>query len=147
MVGSPSYFSSIRFIKDDDQPYYFKNFAYSLWNERNTRKQYFEDGFRNQPFSTLLAFLGEYGLLFFLVFFILYYRLYNKTSRLYRKAEKNPDANILFRYFKFLAILLPLLLLIDNYLEYPEIILMIGLSMKLAQIDLHKYQISTADVA
>jgi hypothetical protein len=147
MVGSPSYFSSIGFIKDDDQPYYFKNYAYTLWNEGNTRKQYFEDGFRNQPFSSLLAFLGEYGFVFFLVFFVLYYRQYRKTSRAYRTAGRDPETNVSFRYFKFLAILLPMLLLIDNYLEYPEIILLIGLAMKLAQIDLHKYQTSTADVS
>lgn len=147
MVGSPSYFSGIQFIKDQQQPYYFKNYAYTLWNENNTIKELYLDGFRNQPFSSILAFLGEYGLIFTIAFFILYYRLYRTTALQYLKNGSNATAKILFRYFKFLIILLPLLLLIDNFLEYPEVILLIVLSMKLVQIDLFtKYQTPTANV-
>ena len=146
MVGSPSYFTGVGFIKDADQPYYFKNFAYTLWNEKNTIKSLYMDGFRNQPFSTVLAFLGEYGLIFTVAFFILYYRLYRKTAKAYYLIKNEPDARIIFRYSKFLIILLPLLLLIDNYLEYPEVMLLIVLSIKLAQIDLlTKHQTLSAD--
>ncbi len=76
MIGSPSYFSRISFIKDERQPYYFKNYAYTLWNENNTSKALYLDGFRNQPFSSTLAFLGEYGFIFTLTFFVLYYKYY-----------------------------------------------------------------------
>jgi len=136
MVGSPSYFSSISLIKDPQQPYYFRNFAYSLWNESNTSQALYLDGFRNQPFSSALAFLGEYGLLFTLAFIFLYFRLYRKISRLHYSSSRTGQAAINFRFGKFLIILTPLLLLIDNYFEYPEIMLLVVLGIKLAQIDI-----------
>lgn len=132
MVGSPSYFTSIPFIKDKNQPYYFKNYAYTLWNESNTSQAQYLDGFRNQPFSSVLAFLGEYGLIFTLLLGFLYYRYYKDVSNLYKQLQEFPQANIYFRYFKFLVVLLPLLLLIDNYYEYPEIMLLVLLVMKFA---------------
>lgn len=132
MIGSPSYFSSPSFIKDENKPYYFKNYAYSLWNESNTSQAQYLDGFRNQPFSSLLAFLGEYGLAFTALFFFLYLIYYSKVAGLYRKNPGNEEIRIYFRYFKFTVILLPLLLLIDNYYEYPEIMLLILTLMKAA---------------
>lgn len=130
MVGSPSYFSGVSFLKDDEQPYYFKNYAYSLWNEKNTIQALYLDGFRNQPFSSVLAFLGEYGLVFTLVFALLYYHYYRKIVALYRRGQGIKEAESYFRFFKFLIILLPLLLLIDNYFEYPEVMILFTLGIK-----------------
>lgn len=138
MVGSPSYFQLFPLIKDDDQPYYFKYYAYTLWNAGNTQKELYLDGFRNQPFSSVLAFLGEYGLLFFVVFLWLYYRYYKSLTSAYRKSAREGDGDVALMIFKFLAILLPLLLLIDNYYEYPEIMLLILIGMKMAQIEMNK---------
>lgn len=132
MVGSPSYFTGLPFIKDETKPYYFENFAYTLWNESNTSQSQYLDGFRNQPFSSLLAFLGEYGLIFTLMLSFLYYRYYHDVAREYRENKWNSGVEIYFRYFKFLIVLLPLLLLIDNYHEYPEIMLLILLGIKFA---------------
>lgn len=136
MVGSPSYFTGISFIKDDEQPYYFRNYAYTLWNEKNTIQALYLDGFRNQPFSSVLAFLGEYGLIFTLVFSWLYYDYFMRVTKLYRTLQREGKATTAYRVFKFSAILLPLLLLIDNYLEYPEIMLLMLVSMKLAHGEL-----------
>jgi hypothetical protein len=136
MVGSPSYFKTFSFIKDDQTPYYFKNYAYTLWNESNTIQSMYLDGFRNQPFSSLLAFLGEYGLLFTIVFFLFYYSYFMKVTKLYNSISPDGNATIAYRMFKFLSILLPLLLLIDNYLEYPEIILLIVPAIKFAHMEL-----------
>ncbi len=136
MVGSPSYFTTIDFIKDTAQPYYFKNYAYTLWNDSNTSQALYMDGFRNQPFSSVLAFLGEYGLVFSCCFLIFYFRLYKKTTQLLAAQRQNKNSLALFRFFKFLFILLPLLLLIDNYFEYPEIMLLLLVSMKMVQVDL-----------
>lgn len=141
MVGSPSYFSSVHLIKDEDKPYYFENYAYPLWNESNTSQQLFLDGFRNQPFSSILAFLGEYGFLFTATFLFLYYLHYRKIAKFYRKNKYNEDAAVYFRYIKFLIILLPLLLLIDNFYEYPEIMLLIVLSIKFAHLELLKTEV------
>src|SRR5687767_14767750 len=59
MVGSPSYFTA-EFIKSPAQPQYFRDYAYTLWNPSNTGPY---DGFMNQPFTSILSLLGEYGLL------------------------------------------------------------------------------------
>jgi len=130
MVGSPYYFENIKFIKDDKQPYYFKNFAYPLWNETNTSQALYLDGFRNQPFSSMLAFLGEYGFIFSVTFLLLYYAYYRKVAVLYKSNRHDSQANVCFRFFKFLIILLPFLLVIDNYYESPEVMLLILTGIK-----------------
>jgi len=132
MVGSPSYFPSFVW-KEDQKPYYFLNYAYTLWNEKNTSQALYLDGFRNQPFSTLLAFLGEYGLIFTLLFGYLFYRMYRETARAYLMVKENRNAVIEFRVFKFLFLLLIFLLLIDNYLEFPETMVTVVLGLKFAQ--------------
>lgn len=144
MVGSPSYFTEVPFIKEDKQPYYFKNFAYTLWNENNTQQSLYLDGFRNQPFSSLLAFLGEYGLLFTFAFFTLYFYLYTSVSKIFRSVSHLEEAQEAFRFFKFLVILLPILLVIDNYYEYPEIMLLILLGMKFAEARLRNLVMNKA---
>lgn len=144
MVGSPTYFQMFPFIKDVNQPYYFRNYAYTLWNPGNTQKELYLDGFRNQPFSTVLAFLGEYGLIFSLVFLWLYYRYYRQVANLYRREEKNAISTLYFRFFKFLVILLPLLLLIDNYYEYPEIMLLVIIGIKFAHAGIEQQKFSVA---
>jgi hypothetical protein len=140
-IGSPSYFTTIAFLKSEDQPYYFKNYAYPLWNETNTSQARFQDGFRNQPFSTILAFLGEYGLIFTLVFAWYYYKQ-NKRVLMQQPGAFMPLYEAYRKIFKFMIIFLPLLLLIDNFLEYPEIILLIVLIMKLLQISMNKMRLN-----
>src|SRR4029079_8471753 len=107
MVGSPTYFQLFPMIKDDRQPYYFKNYAYTLWNANNTQKELYLDGFRNQPFSSVLAFLGEYGLIFTLAFFYLYYSYYRKVANIYDAQKKDAGLIVYMRFFKFMIILLP----------------------------------------
>jgi hypothetical protein len=141
MVGSPSYFQLFPFIKDDKQPYYFENFAYTLWNSGNTQKELYLDGFRNQPFSSLLAFLGEYGLIFTLFFFYLYLAYYRSVTKTYNN-KKTGSATAKFRFFKFLMILLPLLLLIDNYYEYPEVMLLVILGIKFAHASIEQEKLN-----
>jgi hypothetical protein len=130
MVGSPSYFQAVQFIKSPHQPYYFRDYAYTLWNEKNTVQALYLDGFRNQPFSSVLAFLGEYGLLFTLALVLLYYSYYKRVAGIYSGLKGNVAAEATFRFFKYLIILLPMLLLIDNFVEYPEIMILIALGIK-----------------
>jgi hypothetical protein len=143
IVGSPSYFNRIGFIKDTKQPYYFKNFAYTLWNENNTQKALFLDGFRNQPFSSILAFLGEYGLIFTLAFSLLYLIYYKMIAKIFYHSGDKKAIFAHFKMFKFLMIFLPLLLLIDNYMEYPETIILIVLTIKLAHAGIVAQKLST----
>lgn len=132
MAGSPDHFNALPFLKSDDQPYYFKHYAYTLWNKNNTSQALYQDGFRNQPFSSLLAFLGEYGLLFTV---LLFWALADYYKRVIRLAGKKPFSGPVW-FFKFLVFFLLLLLCIENYLEYPEVILLMLFSMKLTHIQL-----------
>lgn len=141
MVGSPSYFQLIPFIKDHEQPYYFKNYAYTLWNANNNQKELYLDGFRNQPFSSVLAFLGEYGLIFMLAFLWLYYKYYKRVANIF-KMSSDDELTALFQFFKFLIVLLPLLLLIDNYYEYPEVMLLVILGIKFAHARMEQLKLS-----
>jgi len=137
IVGSPIYFSDLTVIKSEEQPYYFRNYAYSLWNPSNTSKLLYQDGFRNQPFSSLLAFLGEYGLLFSLFFAWYYHKQYRQIVDM---VAANPSLrNLAYRRIvKFLFCFLGLLLVIDNYHEYPEITLLILVLVKLLHIEIRK---------
>lgn len=130
MAGSPQLFNALPFLKSDKQPYYFKNYAYPLWNHTNTSVLLYEDGFRNQPFSSILAFLGEYGLIFTLVLLWSVFEYYNRIKNLY-KSSGQKHAQWLF---KFLLLFLLLLLFIDNYYEYPEVMLLLTVMLKLTHI-------------
>jgi len=146
IVGSPTFFDAATILKSEAKPYYFKNFAYTLWNSNNTSQLLYQDGFRNQPFSSLLTFLGEYGLIFTICFFMLFYDFYKKaTVRSHGENERLISAYV--RIFKFLSILLILLLCIDNFFEYPEIIVLILTSMKVLQIEISKLNFQHADKA
>jgi hypothetical protein len=111
MVGSPSYFD-VGFIKQEAQPPYFQNYAYPLWNATNTGPY---DGFMNQPFSSLFAMLGEYGLLFTILLVSLAYSHRKTLLRPTRKQQWHHT------FLRFVTVYLILLISIDNYLEYPEI--------------------------
>lgn len=140
-IGSPSYFTSIAFLKSEEQPYYFKNYAYTLWNDTNTSQARFQDGFRNQPFSSLLAFLGEYGLIFTFFFAFYYFKLYKRLTA-YQPETRMNLYEAYRKILKFMFVFLPLLLMIDNFLEYPEIILLICLVIKLLEISMNKMRLN-----
>jgi len=135
VVGSPSYFKQFSFIKSNQQPYYFKYYIYPLWNETNTSQALYQDGFRNQPFSSLLAFLGEYGLIFTIFFAI---AVYSYFQRVLKPVSNSPTSRSLKWLFRFLLVFLMTLLVIDNYLEYPEVILLITVILKLVHIEIEK---------
>jgi hypothetical protein len=134
MIGSPSYSRIVAPLKSDDQPYYFKNYAYTLWNDTNTSQALYLDGFRNQPFSSLLAFLGEYGLLFTIVLLGCTFAYYKRVTGTVVKKKK---AFIAAAWqFRFLLIFLSILFVIDNYYEYPETVILILFTMKLLHVQL-----------
>jgi len=129
MVGSPTYFN-VQFIKSTLQPFYFTNYAYVLWNPSNTGPY---DGFMNQPFSSLLALLGEYGLIFTL---LAVYLVFSKFSFIVKGGNmfaKSQGVAPELKLYKFCSILALLLFVIDNYMEYPEIIALLLIIVKLSQ--------------
>lgn len=118
IVGSPTYFN-VDFVKSSKQPYYFSKYAYTLWNDAiNTRF----DGFMSQPFTSLLALLGEYGLLFTAALFYVWLARFNNYLKLGNRFAKERNVRLEFRMYKFVTIFTILLIVIDNYIEYPEII-------------------------
>lgn len=129
MVGSPSYFNA-EFIKSPGQPPYFRDYAYTLWNPSNTGPY---DGFMNQPFTSILTLLGEYGLLITLG--ILYvvlkrFKYYVNAGRIYAKQY---GVTVEYKMYRFCLIFAFMLLIIDNYMEYPEIIALLLIILKLSQ--------------
>lgn len=129
MVGSPTYFN-VEIIKSAEQPFYFRNYAYTLWNSSNTGPY---DGFMNQPFSSILALAGEFGLV---VTFLLAFIIYRYGRFWINLGHKHAGAAGLAteaRMFKFTFFYLLLLIVIDNYIEYPEITALVILIMKLSQ--------------
>lgn len=134
MVGSPTYFN-VDIIKSDDRPYYFSKYAYTLWNETNTGPY---DGFMNQPFSSILALLGEYGLLFVIILSILLVSRFLKITRMASASSSHADVRIETRMYRFCSIFLLLLLIIDNYIEYPEIACLILIIINLGQQQIRK---------
>jgi hypothetical protein len=133
MVGSPTYFN-VDIIKSDIQPFYFRNFAYTLWNPSNTGPY---DGFMNQPFTSILALLGEYGLIFTLTLSFLLYRKGKYWIDLGHNYAAEFEVTAEFRMYKFALFFLVLLIIIDNYMEYPEIIGLVLLIIKFSQQRLH----------
>ena len=134
MVGSTDYFN-IEFIKSDKLPFYFEKYAYPLWNASNTGPY---DGFMNQPFSSLLSLLGEYGLLVTASILFVAIRNYNFFTRRSMKQAKEENLQIELLVFRFTSFLLVFLFIIDNYMEYPEIIALILLMMKFSQQQLRR---------
>ncbi|HTQ65118.1 MAG TPA: hypothetical protein VMI12_09990 [Puia sp.] len=132
MVGSPSYFNA-PILKSDHHPFYFINFAYTLWNPEVVTPY---DGFMNQPFTSILALLGEYGFivtgfLFFLIFYN--YRKFNRITNIRIQGRNKPLAG---SFIRFLTIFMVLLIIIDNYIEYPETIALFIVLIKLCESSL-----------
>ncbi|EAR16565.1 MULTISPECIES: hypothetical protein [Robiginitalea] len=101
--------------------------VYPLLNRELLSKPY-NDGTRNQTFSSLVALLLEYGLLAgggYLIFFFI--RIWQIQGNLISRERAE--------FLKFIGIYAFFLLSVQNYLEYPEIIVPIILLFKLAEFD------------
>lgn len=136
MVGSPTYFN-VEFIKSANQPYFFQKYAYTLWNASNTGPY---DGFMNQPFSSLLSFLGEYGLIFTGFVFGSLFRKFKYINGIARADKGKGNENIAGRFYRFLSIFCFLLIIIDNYIEYPEITILLVIIIKLCEDQVLSYR-------
>ena len=129
MVGSPSYFS-VAFIKSAEQPPYFRDYAYTLWNPSNTGPY---DGFMNQPFTSLLALLGEYGLLVTMTIGYVALKKFRYYVNAGRQVVRQAGLSVEYKMFRFCSIFVLLLIIIDNYIEYPEIIALLLIVVKICQ--------------
>jgi len=116
-------YSSIKILKDNvkSTPKFATEDIYPLWN-RNILFQY-NDGTRNEPFSSLIAFPMEYG---FPMAALVFIAIFLKLKFLYKKS-KNKE------FLMFLFLILGLNLLFENYLEYAEAMIIIIVIFKLEE--------------
>jgi hypothetical protein len=87
----------------------------------------------NQPFTSLLALLGEYGLLVVLCLLYVAVARFRIVLKQGRTIASRLGMSTEFKLFRFCFMFLLILLVIDNYMEYPEIIALLILVAKLAQ--------------
>lgn len=99
------------------RPTYAEQRVFPLWNPL-VLSQAYSDGTMNQPFSSVLAVISEYGLPLFLVISWLYvrsFRAVSATSYFFRTKTLERS------YFTFLYVAFAALCVFDNYIEYLEI--------------------------
>lgn len=141
MVGSPTYFI-VDLIKSEAKPHYFINYAYTLWNPSNTGPY---DGFMNQPFTSILALLGEYGLILTALLLYVLFRKFKMVSKKFITNAQRPGLQVEANMYKFCTYYLFLLIIIDNYIEYPEVTGLLLIIIILSRQQLSRYLIGEHD--
>ena len=114
---------------------YHEEFVKPILNWKLLKSSRWNDGTRNQPFSSIVSVFLEYGIIIGFLFFTLLYRRIIKIKKL-------SDEIAIKNYVTFLIVFLLLLLTFQNYLEYPEILLYFIMAFKLIEIDNVNRQIS-----
>lgn len=109
---------------------YHEKYVFPILNRDYLDAQRWNDGTRNQPYSSIISVLFEYGFLVGFLFFHLFFKQIKKI----RRSSINLNVS---NYFKFLSVFLFLILLVQNYLEYPEIMVFFVVIFKLLDIDSH----------
>lgn len=118
------------FIKEhfSENTTYHEAYVKPLLNWKLLTSQRWNDGTRNQPFSSIVSILLEYGAFIGgLILFIFFKRI--KSIRKHTTSIQKSN------YIKFLVVYLFFLMLLQNYMEYPEIIVYFILVFKLIDID------------
>jgi len=106
---------------------YHKEDIFPLLNRELISKPY-NDGTRNQTFSSIISVIMEYGLLLGLLYWIIF------SSKLWWIIRREKDV-VRNQFIRFLSVYLLLILMVQNYLEYPEIVFPFILLIKLAEVD------------
>jgi hypothetical protein len=118
------------------EPKYASEYVHPLWNSKNTSKKDFTDGTRNEPFSSVIAMLAEYGFIVSIFIFGLAYLNYRSLIQKI-KSKLSSEQDQLFpyhHYLRFISLFMVLNLFTDNFLEYPEISLFYLLIYKLIEL-------------
>jgi hypothetical protein len=127
------------------EPKYAREYVHPLWNAKNTVM--FSDGTRNEPFSSVVAVLAEYGfLLFLLISFTVYSKYKSVLIILKQKAAQTKVDLVKYNFLKFISIFIFINLFTDNFLEYPEIMLIYLLIFKLLEISIKDFTSKTSTV-
>jgi hypothetical protein len=108
----------------NNQPKFAIADIYPLWN-KDINYQY-NDGTRNQPFSSVLSFVMEYGILISIMAVFLLKDVYSRIR------DSNKNLKLFVRFF-FLFFVLNILS--ENYLEYPELMVLVIILLKSMEIN------------
>ena len=136
--GDYSKSKSLENIFGTHQPKMAAKYVYPLWNTQNTGQ--YMDGTRNEPFSSIISLLAEYGFIIFTLIVITVYSKYSVTLSRVKQNQLNPH---LAKYLKFASIFILLNLFTDNFLEYPEIMFIYLLIFKLIEISMNRERSAT----
>jgi len=108
---------------------YHKNYVFPMMNRDYLANTNWNDGTRNQPFSSILSVLLEYG------FFIGGLILITIFSKFWRVAKRTKLKNQKY-FIRFLMYFSFFLCLLQYYLEVLEIIIPIFIMVKLTEVDI-----------
>lgn len=131
-------FMTNNFIKNkfDNRSKYHQEDVFPLLN-RDLLARPYNDGTRNQTFSSIITILLEYGFFIGIIYLLWFF---NKIKSIRKETSfKNKQ---LSQYIKFLGFYLFVLFFFQNYLEYPEIVLPIILFIKAIEIDNHNEKLN-----
>jgi hypothetical protein len=121
-----------------NQPQLASAYVYPLWNSKLLSRK-FKDGTRNEPFSAIIALLAEYGFLFFLLVALVVKRTFKSLIAkgnflLSTEFAFNNKVQHYLSFIRFTAAFVLINLFLDNYLEYPEVILVFILLFNLTDL-------------
>jgi len=111
------------FKKIQNRPYYAERDIYPLWNDKIVFQ--YNDGTRNEPFSSFLSLLVEYGILQTIIIFSALYIKYRKIKGEIVGKKFFVRFIFLFGFFNILS---------ENYIEYPEFMLLFILIVKSLEV-------------
>ena len=122
-------FAQSKFLLDHfhNRTRYHEEDIYPLLNRELIKRPY-NDGTRNQTFSSIVAVIMEYGAILGLLFWLLFYKKIRSIAKVQLAKPKR-------EYIRFLSIYLMLIMFVQNYIEYPEIVFPFILLIKLAEVD------------
>lgn len=129
------------FVKNhfSENTQYHEEYVLPILNRKLLEAQRWNDGTRNQPFSSIISIFLEYGILIGGLYLFLFYF---KARKIIKNTEKQNQKGFL----KFLLIFLGFLLTVQNYMEYPEIIIFFILCFKLMDVDNAKRPLSYKEI-
>lgn len=126
-IGGGSFNSRISFLLNGDyssfsflpvsRHYLADELVFSHWNSELLSSS-FSDGSRNQPFSSYISVLAEYGLFFFV---ILYTSIIYTVYKIFKKI--NPSLGM------FLSCFLFMILAVENLADYHDVLFVVSLLM------------------
>lgn len=136
--GDYSRSKSLEKVFGTHDPVMAKKYVHPLWNTENTGQ--YMDGTRNEPFSSIIAFLSEYG---FIVSLLVAVTVYSRYKTLKGLLSSTLGVLSECNFLKFISIFVFVNLFTDNYLEYPEFILLYIVIFTLIQVSINNKKINS----